>query len=86
MLTLPDVVALLNQRKNRVLRIAEAALPETQFRAFRGLVLDELGREGLERDLERLAVERGNGTARAGQYAQRKEVPMSERSRPSDHD
>lgn len=85
MLTLSAIVALLNQRKNRVLRIAEAALPEAQFRAFRSLVLDELGREGLERDLERLAAERESGTGRAGQDVQRKEVPMSERSRPSDH-
>lgn len=66
MVNLPAIVALLNHRKNRVLRIAEAALPETQFRAFRGLVLDEFGREGLEKDLERLMAEReqGNGQGR----------------------
>jgi hypothetical protein len=66
MLKLADVVTLLNHRKNRVLRYAEAALPEKQFRAFRGLVLDEFGREGLEGDLERLMAERGegNGTGR----------------------
>lgn len=57
-MNLAAIFALLNQRKNRVLRIAEAALPETQFRAFRGLLLDEFGREGLEKDLERLAAER----------------------------
>ena len=74
MVTLDSIVALLNQRKARVLRYAEAALPETQFRAFRGLVLDELGREGLEGDLERLMAERNKGTDRAGQYMQRKEV------------
>lgn len=75
MLTLPNVLSLINRRKNRVLRIAEAALPEKQFWAFRGLLLDEFGREGLERDLERLTVERETGTDRAGRYAQRKEVP-----------
>lgn len=66
MLTLPAILAALNPRKNRVLRYAEAALPETQFRAFRGLLLDEFGREGLERDLERLVAERehGNGQGR----------------------
>ena len=74
MVTLDSIVALLNQRKARVLRYAEAALPETQFRAFRGLVLDELGREGLEGDLERLMAERNKGPDRAGQYMQRKEV------------
>ncbi len=66
MVMLPAILALLNQRKNRVLRIAEAALPETQFRAFRGLLLDEFGREGLEKDLEWLMAEReqGNGQGR----------------------
>ncbi len=66
MVTQPAILALLNQRKNRVLRIAEAALPQTQFRAFRGLLLDEFGREGLEKDLERLVAEReqGNGQGR----------------------
>ncbi len=66
MVTLASIVALLNQRKSRVLRIAEAALPEKQFQAFRGLVLDEFGREGLEKDLERLMAERehGNGQGR----------------------
>ena len=62
MVTLPAILALLNQRKNRVLRIAEAALSESQFRAFRGLLLDEFGREGLERDLERLMAEREQAT------------------------
>ena len=66
MLTVPVILVLLNQRKNRVLRIAEAALPETQFRAFRGLLLEELGRDGLERDLERLVAdgEQRNGQGR----------------------
>jgi len=66
MVTLHAILALLNPRKNRVLRYAEAGLSESQFRAFRGLLLDEFGREGLERDLERLVAERehGNGTGR----------------------
>lgn len=38
-------------RKNQVLRIAQAALPENQFRAFRGLFLDQFGRNGLESDV-----------------------------------
>ena len=46
-----------NARKNRALRLAEAALPESQFRAFRGLFLDEFGRCGLERELERIVAE-----------------------------
>ena len=75
MVNLAAIVELLNRRKSRVLRYAEAALPETQFRAFRGLVLDEFGREGLEKDLERVMAERNTETDRAGQYVQRKEVP-----------
>lgn len=75
MVTLPAILALLNQRKNRVLHIAEAALPESQFRAFRRLLLCEFGHEGLEGDLARLLVERERGTDRAGRYEQRKEVP-----------
>jgi hypothetical protein len=41
----------MNARKNRLLLVAEAALPESQFRAFRKLVLDEFGREW-ERELD----------------------------------
>lgn len=74
MLTLPEVLALINRRKNRVLLYAETALSEAQFRAYRRLLLDEFGREGLEADLERLAAERSKGTDRAGQYVQGKEV------------
>jgi hypothetical protein len=46
-----------NARKNRALRFAEAALPESQFRAYRGLFLDEFGRNGLERELERIVAD-----------------------------
>lgn len=75
MVTLPAILALINPRKKRLLSIAEAALPETQFRAFRGLLLDEFGRQGLERDLEHLMADANKETGRAGQYMQRKEVP-----------
>lgn len=39
------LVEQMNARKNRLLLVAEAALPENQFRAFRKFVLDEFGRE-----------------------------------------
>lgn len=42
---------LLNPRKHRVLQMAQAALPEFQFKAFRKLFLDEFGGNGLESDL-----------------------------------
>lgn len=74
---LSAIVALLNQRKSRALRLAEASLPPSQFLAFRRCFLDEFGREGFEGDLARLLVERERerGTDRAGRYEQGKEVP-----------
>ena len=47
-----------NGRKNRLLDIAQAALPESQYQAFRRLFLNEFGRNGLEGDLERIIAER----------------------------
>ncbi len=48
---------LLNLRKRRLLLFAEAALPLTQFVAFRKLLLCELGEKGLEQDLVRVVAE-----------------------------
>ncbi len=42
----------LNERKNRLLLTAQVGLPENQFEAYRRILLDELGRNGFERDLE----------------------------------
>ena len=52
MLTKEVFLPLVNARLNRVLLIAQAALPEHQFEAFRRLILDEFGRAGLIRDLD----------------------------------
>jgi hypothetical protein len=60
MVTLETLLALLSARKNRVLRFAQAALPDSQFQAFRRLFLDEFGKSGLERELARVFVEDGN--------------------------
>jgi hypothetical protein len=66
-----------NARKNQALRIAQAALPESQFRAFRGLFLDEFGQNGLEREVERIVADyeklRGKDTGRPIRAG--KEVP-----------
>lgn len=61
---LPLLLDAVNARKNRALRIAEAAIPESQFRAFRGLFLDEFGRNGLERELERILAEQDRGAGK----------------------
>lgn len=57
MVTLGAIVEALDARKNRVLLIAQAALPESQYQAFRKLFLGEFCRDGLERELERIVTE-----------------------------
>ena len=68
---------LLNVRKRRILLFAEAALPLTQFSAFRKLLLGELGEKGLEQDLVQVVAEirqvEGHGVG--GKIHARKEVP-----------
>jgi len=67
MLTKEEIVSLVNGRLNRVLLIAQAALPEHQFAAFRRLILDEFGRAGLIKDLDTVPGEKRrerNGTGR----------------------
>jgi hypothetical protein len=54
MVTRATIDELLNTRLNKILQVAEACLPEKQFRAYRGIVLDEFGRNELGRELERL--------------------------------
>lgn len=51
---LAQVVSLLNKHKNKLLLLAESSLPEAQFRAYRKLVLDDLGENGLEKELKEL--------------------------------
>lgn len=54
---LSAVLSLLNIRKNKILLLAEAALPERQFAAFKKVFLDELGMRGFEGDLIHLLNE-----------------------------
>jgi len=58
---LSQILELLNARKNRVLLLAQASLPESQFQAFRALFLNEFGKSGLERELVRLLDEHHKG-------------------------
>lgn len=46
-----EVKALLNRRKQRVLDLAELAVPSERYATYRKLVLDELGDKGLEGEL-----------------------------------
>lgn len=54
------VMELVNHRVTRILLVAEASLPASQFQAFRKVVLDEFGRNGLVGELERLGVQVGS--------------------------
>ena len=53
------VNALLNTRKCKILSIAQVAMTEHQFKAYRILVLDEFGKKGLEPELVKL-LDEGN--------------------------
>lgn len=58
MTILSEVLELLNARKNRVLLVAESSLPESQFKAFRQIFLNEFGKGGLEKELEKVIAEK----------------------------
>lgn len=49
-----SIKELLNARKNKVLTIAQAALPEHQYMAFKKLFLDEMGERGLEKEIKQV--------------------------------
>ena len=63
---LPLILDKLNERKNRLLLTAQVGLPENQFDAYRKILLDELGRNGFEKDLEEVLMQHTerNGTGR----------------------
>jgi len=51
---LAQIMGLLNKHMTQVLLVAESSLPESQFRAYRKLVLNEFGKNGLEKELSEL--------------------------------
>ncbi|HNP84229.1 MAG TPA: hypothetical protein PKN47_22410 [Nitrospira sp.] len=54
-----EVLKLVHGHVSRVLLVAQASLPLSQFQAFRTVVLNEFGRNGLEGELERLEYQLG---------------------------
>jgi predicted GNAT family acetyltransferase len=58
-----------------LLLTAQVGLPENQFDAYRTILLDELGRNGFEKDLEKVLMQHAerNGTGRSTHAG--KEVP-----------
>lgn len=55
-----DILKLVHGHINHVLLVAETALLPSQFQAYRKLVLNEFGRNGLEGELERLEGQVGS--------------------------
>lgn len=74
---LPVLLEAINARKNKALQLAQVGLSEAQFRAFRGLFLDEFGRNGLESELARIVAdyEKRNGKESGRPIHAGKEVP-----------
>lgn len=62
---LAAILEALDRRKNRLLLVAQAALPQSQYEAFRKIVLDELGKSGFQQELEdafrRITDRKGTG-------------------------
>ena len=52
-----SIIALLDARKSKILTYAQVGMTESQFKAYRSLVLDELGKNGLESELVKLLDE-----------------------------
>jgi hypothetical protein len=52
MVTKEEIMELVRMHLSRVLLMAESSLSESQFKAYRKLVLDEFGQSGLDKELE----------------------------------
>lgn len=67
-ITLQTLLSLINQRKSKVLLLAESSLPESQFKAFRRLFLLEFGEKGLEGELQKIYTEDRSKAGRGREY------------------
>ena len=54
MVSQDQIVQLVNARVKKILDFAELSLPQDKFPIFRKLTLDEFGRSGLVKELERV--------------------------------
>lgn len=66
----------LNERKNRLLLTAQVGLGTNQFDAYRKILLDELGRNGFERDLEEVLKQHLEWVGEGRNTHAGKEVPI----------
>jgi hypothetical protein len=53
----PSLLTSLGARKKRLLQAAHMGLSEIQFEIYKDILFEELGRSGLERDLEEAFIE-----------------------------
>ena len=77
MMLLDQLLQAVNARKNEALWLAQAALPQSQFAAFRGMFLTMFGRAGLERELAQIVAdyEKAKGKDSGRPIHAGKEVP-----------
>lgn len=61
MVTAGDIMKAVNQRITFLLDVAQAALPTSQFQAFRKLTLSSFGRDGLDQDIQHLFSKERSG-------------------------
>lgn len=54
MVTQEQIMQLVNARVKKLLDLAELALPEGKYETFRRLTLNEFGKSGLAKELERV--------------------------------
>ncbi|MEO7621555.1 MAG: hypothetical protein ABIS30_00695 [Gallionella sp.] len=75
-LPLPALVAKLNARKNRLLLVLQASISQQhQYEAVRKIVLDELGRDGFEKELEEALTQHTERQGAGRNIHAGKEVP-----------
>jgi len=54
MVTLELIIQLVNCRVKKILDVAALSLPQDKFQIFRKITLDEFGKSGLAKELERV--------------------------------
>lgn len=54
MVSREEIISRVNVRMSKILSFAELAMPRDKFEIFRKLTLDEFGKSGLVKELERV--------------------------------
>jgi len=54
MVSREEIISHVNVRMSKILSFAELAMPRDKFKIFRKLTLDEFGKSGLVKELERV--------------------------------